>query len=240
MSKAAPYIEEAFSKKSVLSKKELTNFLLEHFPKWTEQTASWNIFKLKKDGILYHLSRGKYSLKPSNVFEPELSNSLKRIHNRVKKEFPYVEFCVWDSRWFNQLMRHQLFQYQLVVETEKDVVESVFSSISDFNKKAFLNPDAEMFDRYVSNFNEAIILKPLISEAPISEYNGYHIAPLEKLLVDMLIDESLFAAQQGELDFIFQRAQEKYSLNKQKMKRYASRRNQQEELEKYLIKTSAK
>ena len=98
---------------------------------------------------------GNTPLEPVNGFEPAISNSLKRLHNRIKKEFPYVEFCVWDSRWFNEFMIHQLFRYQLVAEVEKDVLESVFSSITDFSKKAFLNPDATMYERYVSNFDEA-------------------------------------------------------------------------------------
>ena len=62
---------------------------------------------------------------------------------------------------------------------------------------------------------------------------------MEKLLVDVLIDKNLFAAQQGEVENIYRAANEKYSINKQKMRRYASRRNQQEEVEKYLVKTSA-
>ncbi|MCG8390028.1 MAG: hypothetical protein MJA30_31030 [Cytophagales bacterium] len=232
-------IKNAFGEKSVLSKGELVSFLVKYYPDWAEQTVNWNIHKLKEEGVIHHVSRGKYSLEPVNGFEPAISNSLKRLHNRIKKEFPYVEFCVWDSRWFNEFMIHQLFRYQLVAEVEKDVLESVFSSITDFSKKAFLNPDATMYERYVSNFDEAIIVKPLVSEAPISKQNGYRIAPLEKLLVDVLIDKNLFAAQQGEVENIYRAANEKYSINKQKMRRYASRRNQQEEVEKYLVKTSA-
>ena len=204
--------------------------MVKYYPDWAEQTVNWNIHKLKEEGAIHHVSRGKYSLEPVNGFEPAISNSLKRLHNRIKKEFPYVEFCVWDSRWFNEFMIHQLFRYQLVAEV---------SSITDFSKKAFLNPDATMYERYVSNFDEAIIVKPLVSEAPISKQNGYRIAPLEKLLVDVLIDKNLFAAQQGEVENIYRAANEKYSINKQKMRRYASRRNQQEEVEKYLVKTSA-
>lgn len=233
-------LQDAFNKKPVLSKSELVVLLRQHFPDWAEQTVNWNIHKLKEDGVLHHVARGKYSLKPTNNFKPELSGSLKRLHNRIKKEFPFADFCVWDSRWMNEFMHHQLFRYQLVVEAEKDVLEAAFNAVSDFSKKVFLNPDAQMFERYVANFDEAIIMKPLVSEAPLENQGGYSIAPLEKLLVDMLIDKELFAAQQGELSIVFERAQEKYTLNTPKMKRYASRRNQQEELEIYLINNSAK
>ena len=232
-------IRNAFEEKPILSKKELVSFLVKYYPHWAEQTVNWNIHKLKEEGIIHHVSRGKYSLEPIKEYQPIISNSLKRLHNRIKREFPYVEFCVWDSRWFNEFMVHQLFRYQVVAEVEKDVLESVFSSITDFSKKAFLNPDAKMYERYVSNFDEAIIVKPLVSEAPISKQNGYWIAPLEKLLVDVLIDKDLFASQQGEVENIYKAANEKYSINKQKMRRYASRRNQQKEVERYLVKTSA-
>lgn len=55
---------------------------------------------------------------------------------------------------------------------------------------------------------------------------------LEKILVDILIDENLFSAQQGELDYIFEVAYQKFTINESKMKRYASRRNRDKELEK--------
>jgi hypothetical protein len=52
--------------------------------------------------------------------------------------------------------------------------------------------------------------------------------------VDIIIDKELFAAQQGELDFIFKSAFDKYDINKAKMKRYAIRRNKESELERII------
>jgi hypothetical protein len=234
LNKISTFLLDAFAQKPVLSKKELVVVLRQHFPHWADQTVNWNIHKLKEDGILHHVARGMYSLTPVVSFEPQLSNSLKRLHKRIKSEFPFAKFCMWDSRWFNEFMRHQLFRYQVVIEVEEEVVNSAFHAISEFSKGVFLNPNAETYEHYVSNFDEAIIVKPLLSEAPVTEQNGFEIAPLEKLLVDMLTDKNLFAAQQSELDIIFDRAQEKYTLNKAKMKRYASRRNQKDNLKKHL------
>ncbi|MBK8786380.1 MAG: hypothetical protein IPN43_07745 [Chitinophagaceae bacterium] len=111
--------------------------------------------------------------------------------------------------------------------------------MTDVSKKVFLNPTEDIFNRYISNFNEVIIVQPLISESPITEQGGIKIASLEKLLVDCVADKDLFAAQQSEIDFIFKTAQSKYSINISKIKRYARRRNQLEKIDLLLNKTLA-
>lgn len=104
-------------------------------------------------------------------------------------------------------MVHQLFKNYIVIETEKDVMESVFNSFSDSNSMIYLNPGHDVFELYISNYEEVIIVKQLVSEAPIIVNDkGVHVASLEKLLVDALIEKDLFAFQQNELDNIFKAA----------------------------------
>ena len=209
-----------------LSKKEIVELVHREFPAMPNSTISWRLYQMKSQGLIQSLNYGNYSLKIKAQFNPNISSSLKRIYNRVFKEFPYLQVCAWDSRWFNEFMHHQIFRFYLVIEVEKEATEAVFNSLTDFSKKVFLNPDDDIFTRYISNFNEVIIVKSLISEAPIIDQEGIKIAPLEKLLIDCLADKGLFAAQQNELDFIYKSVLGKYNLNTSKMKRYAKRRNQ--------------
>ena len=88
--------------------------------------------------------------------------------------------------------------------------------------------------------DDAIIVKNLNSESPTVKESKIVVPMLEKMLVDMLIDENLFSAQQGELDYIFKSAYKKFTINESKMKRYASRRNREVELEKKINTTLAK
>jgi hypothetical protein len=46
----------------------------------------------------------------------------------------------------------------------------------------------------------------------------------------MTIDTKVYAAQQSEIEFIYSNAFEKYDVNKSKMKRYAYRRNRENEV----------
>ena len=220
-----------FEGNSAISYKDLFPFIQKEFPSLAEKTIDWKIYQLKSKGILSHISRGIYSLRKKNDFTPELSPYLKRIFKKVKRDLPLINFCIWDSRWFNEFMIHQIFRYYIVVETEKDAADSVFNILTGFSKNVFLNPDRETFRRYISNYSEVIIVKSLISEAPLLEIENIMVPSIEKLLIDCLTDVDLFAAQQDELDNIYQMVFQKYPVNTNKISRYARRRGQIDELE---------
>jgi hypothetical protein len=222
------------------SKKELVEVIKREFPDLLESTIAWKLHNLKSQEIIQSPSYGLYTLSSKDTFNPQPSNYLKRIYNKITKEFPYIQCCVWDSRWFNNLMLHQLFKYYLVVEVEKDAAESVINTMTDFSKKVFLNPTEDIFTRYISNFDEVIIIKSLLTESPIVEIDGIKIAAIEKLLVDCIADKDLFAAQQNEIDFIYITAFSKFSINTNKLRRYARRRNQFEKVTALMTKISAK
>ena len=232
-------ILNALHSRQTLSKSDLFSYVYSADPGISLSSFTWKLHQLKKKGLINSPSQGIYSIITENNFTPAVSSSLKRIHNKISKEFPYTQICVWDSRWFNELMLHQLFRYYLVIEVEKDSTEAVFNTMTDVSKKVFLNPTEDIFNRYIANFNEVIIVQSLISESPIIEQGGIKIAPLEKLLVDCVADKDLFAAQQSEIEFIFKTARSKYSINTSKIKRYARRRNQLDKIELLLNKTLA-
>ncbi len=239
MSDLKKLIINTLREKSTFSKKELFARLKSMDASVNEKSLTWQLHQLKSQGTIQSSGRGMYSLNSKNAFTPVVSTSLKRIYNKIAKEFPFLQICVWDSRWFNDLMLHQLFKYYLVIEAEKDSVEAVFNTMTDVSKKVFLNPSEDIFTRYISNFDEVIIVKSLITESPILEQDGVKIASLEKLLVDCVSDQDLYAAQQSEIDFIYKTAFDKYTINESKLKRYARRRNQLEKVKKLLHKHSA-
>ncbi len=195
--------------------------------------------RLKKEGIISAPSRGIYEFDSKILFQPEISNELKKIFTEIKHRFPYIAFCVWDSIWLNDFMRHQPFKQYVVIEVEKEACESVFGFLNETMNNVFLNPDEEIFDRYIRNLDQVIIVKRLLSEAPLMKVEKVVIPALEKLLVDMLIDAELFSAQQNEKEFIMSNAMDKFTLNELKMYRYALRRNRGPEIQKMINISSA-
>ena len=196
------HIDHYFRLSERLSKQKLVASIKEDFPHWSDNTINMYLSKLKKEGKISTPSKGIYELGSISLFNPEVAGSLKKIYNKIKREFPYITFCVWDSAWLNDLMQHQPFKHYLVVEVEKDASEPVFGFLTETFKNVFLNPDEEIFDRYIQNLDEVMIVKNLVSEAPLTEVQKIVVPALEKILVDMLTDTNLFSAQQNETEFI--------------------------------------
>lgn len=228
------HIGSYFKEREKLSKQKLVESVKKDFPGWSDNTINMYLSRLKKEGIINAPSRGLYEMNSNALFQPNISNKLKRIFNKVKREFPYITLCVWDTVWLNDFMRHQPFKTYVVLEVEKDASESVFTFLSKTTKNVFFNPDEKIFDRYIHNCDEVLIVKNVVSESPLLEKEKIVIPALEKLLVDMLIDTALFSAQQNEKEFIMQSAMEKVTLNELKMRRYAIRRNREKEINELL------
>jgi DNA-binding PadR family transcriptional regulator len=225
-------IESYFKSNTQLSREELGNLINRDFPKLSEGTITVYLSKLKKAGKINNPARGFYSISDKQIFNPEINQNLKTIYNKIHREFPFIEICVWNTKWLSDLMRHQPFKNFTIIEVDKEVEEQVFNVLSEWTKNVYFNPNDEILERYISsNTEEVTIIKNLVTESPTAKNNKIAIPTLEKLLVDIIIDKELFAAQQGEIEFIFKTAFSKYALNKLKMKRYAMRRNREKEIE---------
>ena len=234
-------IEGYFKTNTHLSREELGKLINGDFPELSEGTITVYLSKLKKAGKVNNPARGIYSITDKQIFNPEINQNLKKNYNKIHKEFPFIDICVWNTKWLSDLMRHQPFKNFTIIEVDKEAGEQVFNAISERMKNVYFNPKEEILERYISsNTEEVTIIKNLVSESPTVKNNKIEVPTLEKLLVDIIIDKELFSAQQGELDFIFKSAFDKYDINEAKMKRYATRRNREKELERIMNISLAK
>lgn len=229
-----------FKSRDKISREELLVLIKKDFTNWTDNTINIYLSILQKKGIIHSLSRGMYALGKEETFQPHLNNKLVKIASIINKTFPFIEYCVWESAWLNDVMLHQTFKNFTIVEVEKIASEQVFNQLNNNFSNVFINPDEKTIERYIGALDYAIIIKNLNSEAPIQKWKNINVPTLEKILVDIIADEKLFSAQQGELEFIFKSAFDKYNINESKMKRYASRRNRVTEIKKQTNIISAK
>ena len=90
-----------------------------------------------------------------------------------------------------------------------------------------LNPSKEDCERYL-NMDNAVIVRPLIAEAPITAFQGINIPTIEKILVDIVADKEFEYANGAEMYHIYKNVFEAVDVNQKKMLRYASRRNKKQ------------
>jgi len=188
-----------------------------------------------KRGILKRISKGIFSLKKINYFTPEINSKLKSLNKKIKKEFPFLELCLWSTAILNEFTIHQTNQIFVIVEVEKDATESIFIFLKEQQKNVFLDPTKEVFDRYITEKRDTIIVKPLVTEAPIQWTKHGNTTSLEKVLVDIFCDDIIFTAFQGnEMGTIYKNAFSKYSVNLRRLFRYADRRGKKEEIKDFI------
>lgn len=172
--------------------------------------------------------------KPS--FNPAVEPRLMEIGEKVGKQFPMVKFCLWSTRWLSDWMIHQPGKFLIMVEVELSSAESVFHYLKDENYlNVYYNPDDKLLERYVYEKQESIIVKQLITKAPLKRLKKIAFPTPEKILVDLFIESRLFAPFQGtDLIQIFNTIYKEYTLNITKMLAYAKRRTKEQELREFI------
>ncbi|MBU1011778.1 MAG: hypothetical protein KKG99_02130 [Bacteroidetes bacterium] len=228
-------LKSQFKNQTVITTKEIADCYRLFEPNVKQTTINWRVYNLVQTGILSRIGRGKFNFGKGILYVPEITSKMKSIYNKLKKEFPYLKICIWNTSAVNEFMRHQPGLFYLMIEVEKEATQSVFYFLKEMNYPVFLEPKSDILEKYVPIDKEALIIKPLISEAPTQNSNGFETISLEKLLVDIYCDEVVFSAQQGaEMRTIFKEAFGKYVINQNRMTRYASRRRKKESFNKYL------
>ena len=166
---------------------------------------------------------------------PEIPKKLKTINAKLKNKFPFSTYCLWSSSLLNEFSIHQANKSFFLIEVEKDSLESIFHFLKDKKYTVFIEPTQEVFENYISGEDNFLIVKPLISEAPLQSTENINTVTLEKMLVDIFCDKIVFSPYQGnEMKTIFRNAYSKYVINENKLLRYANRRGKKEQLKNYL------
>lgn len=228
-------LSSQFKNHSFFSTKDIAAFYREFDANIKQTTINWRVYTLIEMGVLSRIGRGKFILGRTKVFHPEITTKLKSVYNKLMKEFPYVEICIWNTSILNEFMKHQPGVFYFIIEVEKDVTQSVFYFLKELKLPVFIEPTRDIIEKYLPIDKEAFIIKPLVSESPTQTVNGITTISIEKLLVDIFCDDVVFSAQQGsEMRTIFNEAFSKYTVNLSKMLRYANRRRKKEPFEEYL------
>ena len=110
-------------------------------------------------GVLARIGRGKFSLGSCKIFIPEINSKLKTINSKLKKGFPYLEICLWNTSSFNEFMVHQPARFYIVVEVEKEATQSVFFFLKEAKYSVFIDPNQDIIEKYLPDEKETLIVK---------------------------------------------------------------------------------
>lgn len=193
-------------------------------------TLRRQLSELVKERKLDRIGHGVYTLKKKPEFKPVLSELTKNIFTLVHGAYPLLKLCIYEGGNLSQLQHHLSPNQIIYVEVERDGVESVFNLLTGCSKlKTYIRPDEALIYNYINMGEQAIFVKPLITEAPLQMIEDIPSPTLEKLLVDIQRDPDFFYLQGHELLYIIDNAFTLYTINTTKLLRYASRRGTKQE-----------
>jgi hypothetical protein len=201
--------------------------------------------------------------RPNRTFEPLINERIEALNAVLSKDFPLLNTCIWTTEWLNEWTIHQSVQTYTIVEVEDSACESVFYHLRDKGfKNVFLEPDALLMERYVSDAENPIIIQKLVGRSPLMSVMLGKIQPhakskvnpltrrtslmsvksiavkvptLEKILVDIYCANIVLFAYKGhEQDQIFKKVFNNYALDMKILFAYAERRKRKVSLTQYL------
>jgi len=199
-----------------------------------KRAVDLQLSRLVASGIILRKERGVYTLSenilPEYTYCP--SEDEKDLFQQLKRQFPLLDLCVWSPRILASFMIHIPNINYILVDVEKVGVESVFNALQgmELARNVLMTPSLEECNLYLWGTN-AIVVRQLIGQSPLTVVDGCVVPRIEKILVDLVGDNELLFASGSETYNIYEFASERINVNMSKLLRYASRRNRKNKVE---------
>ncbi len=220
-------LHELLQSRPQWSRQELLALLGQEQPAVPAATLVSRLHALKSRGLLHSVGRGCYTaLAPRPAFAPTLDSGTTRFLRLAHQALPAgAALCFSDTGWLNEFHAGAPLPSYRLLEASKAYLPALYEALQAHSRLVFLNPDAAAVLTYVHRHERAVVLRPLISEAPLAGAGATSTSPLEKLLVDALAHRDLYLDYQADLPGIFALARQRYALNESRLRRYANRRD---------------
>jgi hypothetical protein len=231
-------LKKEFKGKEAFSRESLLSFYRQFEPDLNDSTFRWRLYHLKAKKIITPISQNLFTLTYRPEFKPEPSDFEKKISTRIGKQFIGLKQCIWSTKVINEFMLHIPGKYITILQVEKEAIEPVFEFLKDQNVgKVYIQPEEKEIERYIFETEQSIILQSLVSKAPTQKVGKVTTITIEKMIVDLFCDKSLFISFQGsELVHIINNAGNRYSINFTTLFHYARRRGKEVDIKEFLFK----
>jgi len=228
-------IEDYFNKHERITTSEAYSLFKIHMPKINKSTVNWRLYELVKRGIIKRAGRGIYLAGERKVYHPVLSKEIKTISQLIHTTFPLISYCIWSTDNIKEFAQHIPAVSYTVVDVEQDGLSAVRNRLKE-NYENVYNGNSKLFiQEMLPDLPKAILIKTLVSEAPIKVVDDVPSPLPEKMLVDIFCDSTIFDYLQGnELIHIYRNVMDRFTVNTTSLLRYAARRGKKREINGFL------
>ena len=214
------------NKENIYSRKELTKIISKE-----SCLCSSAIYKRINKMIAYRelvrIANDQYVFSNKKIFDYSIvSNVSLKVFDKLKTKLDKgAKYIIYETTLLNMFLNHLIGKSTIIVEVEKELLESVFWFLKEEGFKYVLLNPAEN-DNYIYNSYDGscIIIKSLISKSPID--NKSHKTTIEKLVVDIVCDKTLNMFFEGaEISYMVEEILNNYAVKFDSVRNYAKRRH---------------
>jgi hypothetical protein len=148
----------------------------------SNQVAKNYLYTLKSEGIVFSAGRGVYS-SVAQEFHPQEKSRVIEIRQLLKKQFPELDFLIWNTLYFQPYYHHQQTHNITFVEVEADAMRPVADSISRNYRFVMIEKASRVVPKGFDITRDPIVVRLLIKDSP----RKGHTPSLEKMLVDLFV-----------------------------------------------------
>ncbi len=207
------------SGKKYFNLKNLLQDLLVVSPHFNMETLKKNLSRLKKEELIYSAGRGWYSfLHEAFVLD---TAPIRNIINLMKREFPLLEFNVWNTEQLAAYFHHIPTRFFTFIYADNDYLQAIYEKLIIKGKNVILNPTLKEADKIFNVEKETIILRPSITKEPTENNHS----KIEKILVDLYIEkDNIQILDEWEYERIFENIASRNSIHIDVIHYYIRRR----------------
>lgn len=224
-------------KDKTYSKDEIRNIVFQQSQNEISDVALHKrINKMIDSGELSRVGNGQYVFVSKKKFDYLIAYDVSvDILNKLENRFDNTaKFIIYESTILNLFLNHLIGRPTIIVEVEKDLVETAFWYLKESGyQNVLLNPNENENYIYNQYDGKCIIVKTMVSQSPID--NKHHVTTIEKFIVDIVCDKTLNMFYEGaEIPNMIEDILNNYAVKYDTVRNYAKRRHCLDRLIKYV------
>ncbi len=215
------YIDKSFEKK------DLKNIVKSIYGTDNEKTIRNIIGILKSNNAIKEIEKDKYIVVTKLIYQYKEKNEEKAMYKLIKKEYPEVNFIIWNTDILNEFTLHYVISNYIIIEVEKIAIDLVVNLLKNNYLKKYtiitqdiINNNRELY----SNTENIIVVKPLHIKSPLKIEEDKKYISIEKIMLDLYVDKLYIQYQGKELETIYENIFEKYDIDLKRLMKYAEKR----------------
>ena len=221
----------------VIEKKDIEKIAEQKYSIQNEKTIRNIIGILKSDNVIKEIEKNKYIVVTKLIYEYKEKKEESTIYKLIKKEYPRINFIVWNTEILNEFTLHYVVSNYIIIETEKISIDLIVNLLKSTYLKKYtvitqdiLNNNKDIY----SNTENLIVIKPLHIKAPLRREKDKKYVSIEKIMLDLYVDDLYIQYQGKELETIYENIFEKYDIDLKRLIKYAEIRTDVKEYRKFI------